>query len=58
MQYAAYIQIKKTKDSDIWATYEKLAESNKKFNIAHIKDAVDIYPVFRGLFEKKAKASK
>lgn len=55
LQYAAYIQIKKTKESDIWPFYEKLSDKHKKFNMRHISDASDIYPVFRGLFEKQKK---
>jgi uncharacterized sporulation protein YeaH/YhbH (DUF444 family) len=56
-QYFAYVEVDKNgnKNSDLWPFYEKLT-TNKSFVMSMVKDVTDIFPVFRGLFEKRAKA--
>ncbi len=55
VQYYAYCEIDKNggKDSDIWAYYEKIKETTDNFEMAVVTDVSEIYPVFRGLFEKR-----
>jgi len=55
IQYYAYVEIDRRggKDSDLWPYYEKLRTSNDNFATQVISDVAEIYPVFRGLFEKK-----
>lgn len=55
VQYYAYCEIDKNggKDSDIWAYYEKIKETTNNFEMAVVSDVSEIYPVFRGLFEKR-----
>jgi len=55
VQYYAYCEIDKDggKDSDIWAYYEKIKETTNNFEMAVVSDVSEIYPVFRGLFEKR-----
>ena len=54
VQYYAYIEIDRRggKDSDLWDTYDVIKAANENFDMTVITDAVDIYPVFRRLFEK------
>jgi hypothetical protein len=59
VQYYAYVEINKHDgESDLHQLYESLRTKYSHFNTAHIADAADIYPVFRGLFEKDKKDSK
>jgi len=59
VQYYAYCEIDKSggKDSDIWAYYEKIRESANNFEMAVVTDVSEIYPVFRGLFEKRERTA-
>lgn len=54
-QYYAYIEIDKRggKDSDIWPYYEAVKKATTNFEMAVVSDVTEIYPVFRGLFEKR-----
>lgn len=54
-QYYAYVEIDRRggRDSDLWPYYEKLEADHANFNMAVIDDVSAIYPVFRGLFEKR-----
>jgi len=58
VQYYAYCEIDKSggMDSDIWAYYEKVKESANNFEMAVVTDVSEIYPVFRGLFEKRERS--
>jgi len=40
-------------DSDLWPFYEDIKVQCENFDMTKISDVADIYPVFRGLFEKK-----
>lgn len=58
MQYFAYIETCHSEDSvwssdgdsDLWSEYKTI--SNKKFAMKQVRQAADIYPVFRELFSK------
>ena len=52
VQHYAYVEVDKKEDSDLWPTYERVGERCPNFAMARIAAAIDIYPVFRGLFEK------
>ena len=51
-QYFAYVEVDEKEDSDLWPVYEQVADRYPNFSMARIKDAKDLFPVFRGLFEK------
>lgn len=56
-QYFAYIEIDdpnygRESESDLWRQYQAL-DHHKNFNMRQVHGAADIYPVFRGLFEKR-----
>lgn len=56
VQYFAYIELetgKRPTQSDLWGEYNSLSETHANFNIKHVDEPADIYPVFRRLFEKK-----
>jgi len=56
LQYYAYVEINQGREGDLWKPYEELqARQSKKFAMAKITDAADIFPVFRGLFKKDRK---
>lgn len=54
-QYYAYVELDKRggRDSDLWSYYEHLKAAHSNFDMAVVSSAADIYPVFRGLFEKR-----
>lgn len=54
-QYYAYVEIDQRggRDSDLWPYYEDLKARHKNFDMTVIGNVADIYPVFRGLFEKR-----
>jgi uncharacterized sporulation protein YeaH/YhbH (DUF444 family) len=54
VQYFAYVEISSRKDSDLWQAYGSIPERfPEQFAMRRVADAVDIYPVFRDLFERK-----
>ena len=54
VQYYAYIEINDTsRESDLWPAYSQLQEESEKFAIGKITDSKDIFPVLKGLFEKR-----
>ncbi len=57
VQHYAYIEITKRNHQALWEEYEKLGESFKDvFAQRHIREAGDIFPVFRQLFQKRVAA--
>jgi len=54
-QYYAYVEIDRDggKDSDLWPYYERVKQKCSNLEMSVITDVTEIYPVFRGLFEKK-----
>jgi hypothetical protein len=55
-QYYAYVEIDRRggKDSDLWASYDAIADKRDNFVMSAISDVNEIYPVFRRLFEKRS----
>ena len=54
-QYYSYIQINEDqRSSHLWNTFERIKPAFSNFASAQIHSAKDIFPVFRGLFEKKS----
>lgn len=55
VQYFAYVEIDRRggKDSTLWPFYKGLKGNHKNFEMTVISDVSEIYPVFRGLFEKR-----
>lgn len=54
-QYYAYVEIDRrgSKTSDLWPFYEQIRNGHDNFAMQVITDVSQIYPVFRGLFEKR-----
>ena len=52
-QYFSYIEINQSKPGDLWPIYERVSKGYPNFAMSKILSAKDIFPVFRGLFEKK-----
>ena len=54
VQYYAYVEIdNRGFGSDLWPHFEEVKLQSDNFDMAKITDVAEIYPVFRGLFEKK-----
>jgi uncharacterized protein len=54
VRYFAYIEITKRDHQSLWRHYEKIAQTNPKFALQHIKQQSDIYPIFRELFKRQS----
>mgnify|MGYP000241764331 CR=1 FL=1 len=55
IRYYAYIEITTRNHQSLWHEYEKLKAQSSHFNMQHITQIADIYPVFRELFKKQIK---
>lgn len=55
-QYYAYVEVDTRKSSELWEVFLQVIEQHRHCAMTRITDARDIYPVFRGLFEKERKA--
>ena len=54
LQYFVYVEISKRPHQELWRAYETLSESfSDKMALRQIAEVGDIFPVFRGLFERK-----
>jgi uncharacterized sporulation protein YeaH/YhbH (DUF444 family) len=59
VQYYFYIEVEQEggwrsgRPSDLWEDYEALCNRTPNMDMGKITDPADIYPVFRGLFEKR-----
>lgn len=62
IRYMAYIEVNsrqgessgtKRSDSDLWPHYETIAKQYEHFQMRHVSDAGEIYPVFKELFRKR-----
>ena len=54
LQYFAYVEISSGDPQELWQAYEDLPERfPDRFALRSVKEAGDIYPVFRDLFERK-----
>ena len=58
-QYFAYVEIDERggKNSDLWPYYEEVAAKFPHLAMTVIKAIEDIFPVFRGLFEKRERTA-
>lgn len=54
VRYFSYIEITTRAHQTLWREYEALQETHDNIAVQHIKQAEDIYPVFRELFKKQA----
>jgi uncharacterized sporulation protein YeaH/YhbH (DUF444 family) len=54
VRYFSYIEITHRSHQTLWHEYERLQQSFDNIAVQHIKEAADIYPVFRELFRKQA----
>lgn len=54
VRYFSYIEITTRAHQTLWREYEALQEIHDNIAVQHIKQAEDIYPVFRELFKKQA----
>ncbi|MGS0675578.1 YeaH/YhbH family protein [Shewanella sp. 125m-1] len=54
VRYFSYIEITNRAHQTLWREYEDLKKSHANIAVQHIKQAEDIYPVFRELFKKQA----
>ena len=54
VQYYAYVEINSGQDQELWHAYEDVPEQfPDQFAMRKVKEAGDIFPVFRDLFEKQ-----
>lgn len=55
MRYFAYIETVKEEsyESDLWPKLEGITKQWSNFQMKHVRDAADIYPVFHELFKKR-----
>jgi uncharacterized sporulation protein YeaH/YhbH (DUF444 family) len=56
VQYYAYVEISTSKEQELWQTYSEVLDTYpERFAMRNVSGPADIFPVFRDLFEKKAK---
>ena len=56
VQYYAYVEISSGREQELWQTYSEILEPfGDRFAMRNVKEPADIFPVFRDLFERKAK---
>lgn len=56
LQYFAYIEIMPRHHQSLWEVYQQVKNQYANFAMENIDNVVDIYPVFRELFKRKATA--
>ncbi|MCE9678834.1 YeaH/YhbH family protein [Shewanella sp. AS1] len=54
VRYFSYIEITNRAHQTLWREYEQLQKVHDNIAVQHIRQAEDIYPVFRELFKKQA----
>ncbi len=55
VQYFAYVEISSGKEQELWQTYSEIPQLfPDRFAMRNVKEAGDIFPVFRDLFERKS----
>ncbi|WHF57109.1 YeaH/YhbH family protein [Shewanella xiamenensis] len=54
VRYYSYIEITNRAHQTLWREYESLKQHYDNIAVQHIRQAEDIYPVFRELFKKQA----
>jgi uncharacterized sporulation protein YeaH/YhbH (DUF444 family) len=56
VQYFAYVEISSGNRQELWNTYSEITETfGDRFAMRNVKEAADIFPVFRDLFKRKPK---
>ena len=55
IQYMVYIEIARSRYSDLWEAYQKVSESNNNFKSGKINDNSEIWDVFKDFFKKSTK---
>jgi uncharacterized sporulation protein YeaH/YhbH (DUF444 family) len=56
VQYYAYVEISTSKEQELWQTYSEVLDTYpERFAMRNVSGPADTFPVFRDLFEKKAK---
>ncbi|MGL4733743.1 MAG: YeaH/YhbH family protein [Enterovibrio sp.] len=53
VRHYSYIEITRRAHQTLWQEYESLNIDHNNFSMQHIKNAEDIYPIFRELFKKQ-----
>lgn len=53
VQHFAYVEVDEDEQSTLWPVMEEVKKGTGPFAMARIQHTRDIYPVFRGLFERK-----
>jgi uncharacterized sporulation protein YeaH/YhbH (DUF444 family) len=53
VQYFAYIEITEGEPQNLWYEYLRVQSGNPQFAMQKIRNAADIYPVFRELFKRQ-----
>jgi hypothetical protein len=54
LRYYAYVEITRRDHQGLWQHYEHLLDGHDNFAMQQIREAADIYPVFRDFFRKHA----
>ncbi len=54
LRYYAYVEITRRDHQGLWDHYANLLDGNDNFAMQQIREATDIYPVFREFFRKQA----
>jgi hypothetical protein len=67
-QYAAYLEVGRDEDpmptgspprpSDLWRTYEAIADDDPRFVMRKVWHRREIYPVFRELFQRRGAGAR
>ncbi|GAA5786522.1 YeaH/YhbH family protein [Chitiniphilus shinanonensis] len=52
LQYYAYVEITEGEPQNLWYEYERVAAQHRHFTMRRIREAGEIWPVFRDLFKK------
>lgn len=58
VRYYSYIEITRRAHQTLWRKHEELQTRFDNFVMQHIRDQEDIYPVFRGLFQRQLNESR
>ncbi len=53
VQYFAYVEIMPRHHQSLWEVYQSVKKTSNNFQMEHIRQSKDIYPVFRELFKRQ-----
>lgn len=54
VQYFSYVEIMPRHHQSLWEAYLSVQEAYNHFNMQHIENVGDIYPIFRSLFKRES----